>query len=134
MFLQKGYHRDQFGCQMEIGIVKEKVAYYAKKLFDVEVESKDGVRYLRYPGGGKVEPDSSIKLRACQRDVIPYVFGTDVDHGFSSAPIYQREEREVRERTDGVSMTITNRVDEDGLITLYLGEWHAFSIKDRLFN
>ncbi|KAH7111046.1 hypothetical protein B0J11DRAFT_198741 [Dendryphion nanum] len=134
MFLQKGYIRDFFGCQMEIGIVKEKVAHYAKKLFSVEVEVKDGVRYIRYPGGGKVEPDPSIKLRACLRDTIPGVFGADVDLGFSSAPIYQREEKEVRDHTDGISMAISNRENEGGKITLFLGEWHAFIIKKKLYD
>ncbi|KAI0187375.1 hypothetical protein F4808DRAFT_85863 [Astrocystis sublimbata] len=97
MFVQRGHIRDYFGCQMEIGISKEKVAAYAKKLFDVEVEVKDGVRYVCYPGGSKIEPDPSIKLRACRRDMISTVFGAEVDIGFSSAPIYQREEREVRD-------------------------------------
>ncbi|KAH8704293.1 hypothetical protein GQ44DRAFT_716923 [Phaeosphaeriaceae sp. PMI808] len=134
MFLQNGYIRDHFGCQMEIGIAKEKIAHYAKILFNVEVEAKDGVRYIRYPGGGKIEPDPWIKLRACQRDAISDVFGAEVDLGFSSAPIYQREEREARGRTDGVSMTISNREKEGGKITLFMGEWHAFNIKKKLYG
>ncbi|KAI0435569.1 hypothetical protein F4803DRAFT_309017 [Xylaria telfairii] len=134
MILQRGHVRDYFGCQMEIGISKEKVAAYAKKLFDVEVEVKDGVRYVRYPGGSKIEPDPSIKLRACRRDMISNVFGAEVDIGFSSAPIYQREEKEVRDQTDGVSMTISNQEREGAKITLFLGEWHAFNLKKKLYD
>ncbi|RMZ87181.1 hypothetical protein DV736_g5593, partial [Chaetothyriales sp. CBS 134916] len=134
MFLQNGYIRDNFGCQMEIGITKEKIAHYAKILFNVEVEAKDGVRYIRYPGGGKIEPDAWIKLRACQRDTISGVFGPEVDLGFSSAPIYQREEREARDRTDGVSMAISNQEKEGGKITLSMGEFHAFDIKKKLYG
>ncbi|KAI0907698.1 hypothetical protein F4823DRAFT_641102 [Ustulina deusta] len=122
MFVQRGHIRDYFGCQIEIGISKKKVAAYAKKLFDVEVEVKDGVRYVRYPGSSKIEPDPSIKLRACRRNMISTVFGAKVDIGFSSAPIYQREEREVRDQTDSVSITISNQETEGAKITLFLGE------------
>ena len=133
MFLQKGTMRDHFGCQMEIGIVKEKVAFHARQLFDMEVEGKDGVRYLRFPGGIKIEPDPCIKLRACQRDAIADVFGVDVNHGLLASPIYQFEEREVRANTDCVSMTISNQEREGGILTLFLGEWHAMRIKKRLY-
>ncbi|KAF1975430.1 hypothetical protein BU23DRAFT_579088 [Bimuria novae-zelandiae CBS 107.79] len=134
MFLQRGHIRDHFGCQMEIGIAKEKVAFYAKKLFNMEVEGKDGVRYIRFEGGSKIEPDPCIKLRACRRDAITDVFGADVDHGFSTSPIYQRERREERAYTDGVSMTISNQEKEGGRITLFLGEWRAFDIKRNLYD
>lgn len=133
LILQEGYIRDYFGCQMEIGIAKEKVAYYAKLLFNVEVEIKDGVRYIRYQGGGKIEPDPCIKLRACRREAIAEVFGAEVDLAFSSAPIYQREKREVRAYTDGVSMAISNEDKDIGKITLFLGEWHAITIKKKLY-
>lgn len=134
IILQKGQIRECFGCQMEIGIAKEKVATYAKTLFDVQVEVKDGVRYIRYPGGSKVEPDPSIKLRACRREQISHVFGAEMDLAFSSAPIYLREEQEVREYTDGVSMTISNQEKESGKLNLFLGEWHAFNIKQKLYK
>lgn len=134
MFLQKGYLREQFGCQMEIGIVKEKVPYYAKKLFNVELEAKDGVRYIRYPGCGKIEPDPSIKLRGCLLTEILAVFGFEVERGFANAPIYKREAKEVRDRTDGVSMTISNRNDEGSAINLFLGEWFAFEIRRKLYT
>lgn len=134
MLLQKGHIRDHFGCQIEIGIVPEKVAGYAKKLFDVEVEAKDGVRYVRYPSGGKIEPDPWIKLRACRRGVISEEFGGEIDLGFSSAPIYQREEKEMRAYTDGVSMAISNREKDGAKITVFLGEWYAFEIKTKLYD
>jgi hypothetical protein len=57
LFVQEGQTRDNFGCQMEIGIVKEKILYYARRLCGVEVEVKDGVRYIRYPNGSKIEPE-----------------------------------------------------------------------------
>jgi len=134
MSVQEGIIRDTFGCQMEIGIGKEKVAFYAKKLFGVEVESKDGLRFLRYQGGIKIEPDPCIKLRACRRDVIAGVFGADVNHGISTSPIQEREMKELRANTDGISMTISHDEQEAGRITLFLGDWHANLIKERLYN
>jgi hypothetical protein len=134
MILQKGHIRDYFGCQMEVGIAKEKVPLYAKKLFNVEVEAKDGVRYIRGVGGSKIEPQPSIKLRGCPRDVVLVVFGDVMDQGISSGPICQREDKEARDHTDGVSMTITNQEIEAGKITLFLGEWHAYNIKKTLYD
>jgi hypothetical protein len=134
MILQKGYIREHFGCQMEIGIAKEKVPFYAKRLFDIEVETKDGVRYIRGPHGSKIEPQPSIKLRGCPQDAISGVFGNTLSAGISSGPIYQREVKEARDHTDGVSMTITNKGVEAGKITLFLGEWYAYTIKKELYD
>ncbi|QKD55298.2 uncharacterized protein FOBCDRAFT_240538 [Fusarium oxysporum Fo47] len=44
MIFQEGYIREHFGCQMEIGIAKEKVADLAFQYFGVKLEDKDGVR------------------------------------------------------------------------------------------
>jgi hypothetical protein len=117
---------------MQIGLATEKVAHYAKKLFDMEVETKSGVRYIRV-GNGKLEPEPTIKLRACRRDAILEVFGAGVDRGFSNSPIWQREENEVHEHTDGVSMSMSNRAEEGGIITLYLAAWDATVTKKTLW-
>jgi hypothetical protein len=132
--LQKGVTRDHFGCQMEIGIAKEKVALYAKKLFNAEVEAKDGVRYFCGPGGWKIEPNPSVKLRGCSRDVISVIFGGTVATAISQCPIYDREEKEARDQTDAVSMAITNKDCEAGRITLFLGEYYAYNFRDKLYK
>ncbi|KAK7212335.1 hypothetical protein V2G26_019513 [Clonostachys chloroleuca] len=132
LFVQEGQTRDNFGCRMEIGIVKEKIPYYARKLCGVEVEVKDGARYVRYPNGSKIEPDPSLKLRACQRDMIPVLLGHEIDAGFSASPIYKREVEEVRDDTDGVLITIPRREKECGKITVFLGDCCAFEFKNRL--
>ena len=62
---QKGHIRVTLGCMMEIGIVSERVAYYAARLFGVQVETKNGLLYLHYPGGSKVMPNTRIELQAC---------------------------------------------------------------------
>ncbi|RYP59464.1 hypothetical protein DL771_010891 [Monosporascus sp. 5C6A] len=134
MLFQKGHMRDHFGCQMIIEITEEKVAWYALRLFDVQVEVKDGVRFLRYPGGGKVQPDPSIRLQACRRDIITCTFGAETDRAISASPICQREEKEERDRTDGVSMTISNQAMEGAKITVYLGEWRAANLKKKLYD
>ncbi|KAH8761578.1 hypothetical protein F5883DRAFT_678217, partial [Diaporthe sp. PMI_573] len=106
MLFQQGHIREHFGCQMEIGIAEEKVADLAFEYFGVKVEIKDGVRSLRFQGSCKVEPDPSIKLRGCHRD-LSGIFRGDLFEAARTSPIYQREENECRNRTDGVSMTIS---------------------------
>ncbi|KAI0388295.1 hypothetical protein F5Y17DRAFT_242214 [Xylariaceae sp. FL0594] len=133
MLFQKGYIRDHFGCQMEIRIAEEKVPDLAFEYFGVKLESKDGVRSVRYPGGGKIEPDPSIKLRACRQD-LSGIFQGDLYEAICTSPIYQREKSEMRTRTDGVSMTITNQAKEDGKLTVFLGEWRASTIKSKLYG
>lgn len=133
MLFQEGYIREHFGCQMEIGIAEEKVADLAFEYFGVRVEIKDGVRSVRCPGGGKIEPDPSIKLRACRQD-LSGMFRGDLYEAAYTSPIYQREKNEVRNRTDGVSMTISNQAKEGGKITVFLGEWRASTIKTRFYD
>jgi hypothetical protein len=134
MVLQKGRVRDIFGCQMEIGIAKEKVALYAKKLFNAEVEAKDGVRYICGPGGMKIAPNPSVILRGCSRDVISGIFGSTLATAISQCPIYDREEKEGRDQTDAVSMTITHQDCEAGRITVFLGEFDAYNFRQKLYK
>ncbi|KAI0912493.1 hypothetical protein F4823DRAFT_622787 [Ustulina deusta] len=133
MLFQQGYIREHFGCQMEIRIAEEKVADLALEYFGVKLEIKDGVRSVRYPGGGKIEPDPSIRLRACRQD-LSGIFRGDLYEAVCTSPIYQREKIELRTRTDGVSMTISNQAREDGKLTVFLGEWRASTIKTRFYG
>ncbi|KAI9146761.1 hypothetical protein HJFPF1_13499 [Paramyrothecium foliicola] len=129
LFVQEGQMRKNFGCAMEIGIVPERVTFYARQLFGVELEVKDGVRYMRHPNGGKIEPDPALKLRGCHRNTIQLSFGMDIANGFSTSPICQREAPYRLDVTDGVSMTINNREKDGGKIAVFLGEWYAFAFK-----
>lgn len=133
MVFQQGHIREHFGCQMEIGIAEEKVAGLAFEYFGVKVETKDGVRSVRVNGGGKIEPDPSIKLRACGRD-LSGIFRNDLHEGACTSPIYQRENEELRNRTDGVSMTIPAKAKDAGRITVFLGEWRASKIKTEFYG
>ncbi|RSL83788.1 hypothetical protein CEP51_004311 [Fusarium floridanum] len=133
MIFQDGHPREHFGCQMEIGIAEEKVAELAFDYFGVRVEIKDGVRSVRYPGGGKIEPDPSIKLRSC-RQVFPSIFRGDLYDAANTSPIYLLEKQQMRNRTDGVSMTISNQAKEGAKITVFLGQWKASAIKARLYG
>jgi hypothetical protein len=134
MILQQGETRTHFGCQMEIVIEKERVAFYAKKLFNTEVGAKDGVRHISGSRGVKIEPNPSLQLRGCSRDMISVVFGTEVANAISQGPIYRREEEEERDATHAVSMAITNKDSETGRITLYLGDFLAHTLKDKLYK
>jgi hypothetical protein len=134
MVIPKGEMRDRFGCQMEIGISKERVALYAKRLFGVELEATDGVRYIRGSGGLKIVPNPSVQLRGCSRDTISAIFGEDIATAISASPLYLREEMEARDQTDSVSMAITHRVSDVGRITVHMGEWPAYQIRDRLYK
>ncbi|KPA36570.1 hypothetical protein FLAG1_10654 [Fusarium langsethiae] len=124
--------RANFGCQIEIGIVKEKVAMYAFNLFNAAVRENDGVRSLTLKGGSRVEPDPSTKLRGCRRDLSD-TFKGHLYEGFCLSPIYKREEKECRKLTDAVSMSISSRASEGATIVVFVTEWSALKIK-QAFN
>jgi hypothetical protein len=134
MILHDRKTRALFGCQMEIAIEKEKVAFYAKKLFNTEVGAKDGVRHISGSRGVKIEPNPSLQLRGCPRDIISVVFGIEVAKAISQGPIYRREEEEERDETNAVSMAITNKDSETGRIILYLGDFLAYKLRDKLYK
>ncbi|KAJ3578314.1 hypothetical protein NPX13_g2255 [Xylaria arbuscula] len=133
MIFQKGFVREHFGCQMEIGITPEKVAEFALEYFGVKVEVKDGVRYVRYPGGAIIEPDTSIKLRVCARD-LSRIFKGELYEAACTSPVYQSEEKKRLSHTNGVSMTISNQAKEGGKITVFMGEWRAVRIKQQFYG
>lgn len=129
ILFQQDHMRANFGCQIEIGIVKEKVAMYAFNLFNATVRENDGVRSLTLQGGARVEPDQSIKLRGCRRDLSD-TFKGYLYEGFCLSPIYKREEKEWRKLTDAVSMSISSRATEGATIVVYVTEWSASKIRE----
>ncbi|KAK2052372.1 hypothetical protein LY76DRAFT_630086 [Colletotrichum caudatum] len=135
IIFQQGNIRDSFGCQIEIGIAEEKVTDLAFEYFGVKVESKDGVRSVRIPGGGKIEPDPSITLRGCRRDLTGlFRSGGDLLRAAYTSPIYQLEEAKGFNRTEGVSMAISGHARESAKLNVFLGEWYASTIKNKFYG
>lgn len=132
MIFQQGDIREHFGCQMEIGIAEEKVANIALQYFGVMVEIKNGIRSVRFPGGGKIEPDPSLKLRDCQLGFFN-MFRGDLYNAACASPLYQRNKSELRTYTDSVSLGLSNQANEGGKIIIYLGEWMGLEILNRLY-
>ncbi|KAH8755394.1 hypothetical protein F5883DRAFT_687053, partial [Diaporthe sp. PMI_573] len=133
IFFHRGHTREHFGCQMEIGITPEKVTEYALEYFNVKVEVKDGVRYVRYPGGAIIEPDTSVKLRVCTRD-FSRIFKGELYEAHRTSPIYQSEEKKKLSHSDGVSMSISNQAKEGGKMTVFMGIWRAVRIKEKFYG
>ncbi|KDN63202.1 hypothetical protein CSUB01_09935 [Colletotrichum sublineola] len=132
---QQGHIREHFGCQMEIGIAEEKVAEVAFEYFRVRVETKGGVRSVRMPGGCKIEPDPSITLRGCRRDLTGlFRIEHDLLQAVYTSPIYQLEEAKALNHTDGVSMAISGHARESAKLKVLLGEWCASTIKKKFYG
>ncbi|EFQ36783.1 hypothetical protein CGRA01v4_05967 [Colletotrichum graminicola] len=135
MIFQQGHIRDRFGCQMEIGITEEKVADLALEYFGVKVEIKDGVRSVRIPGGCKIEPDPSITLRGCRRDLTGlFRIGRDLLQAAYTSPIYQLEDAKGLNHTEGVSMAISGHAKESAKLKVFLGEWYASTVKKKFYG
>lgn len=120
-------------CTMSLELTDEKVQYYAWELFRVRTETKDGLQYI-YDGGAKVLPNPKTTLQGCRREVTRFIFGNETADGIAANPIYQDEERQGRDRTDCISMVISQQACEGAIIYIRLGEREGTEIKKKLYR
>ncbi|RKK79604.1 hypothetical protein BFJ71_g16163 [Fusarium oxysporum] len=123
-----------WGCQIEIGIAKEHVSKLALLFFDTLLESINGIRSIPHSGecGSRVECTESFVLRGCRRDLS--MFRGNLLEGICASPQYKREEKEARDFTDAVSMTIPGREEQDATICIHVGEWKASEIAEKIYR
>lgn len=62
------------------------------------------------------------------------MFGPELSHATTSSPVYRDEAKEWRDRTDCVSMVISDQAHEGAVIYLYLGIWEGTEICQSLYR
>ncbi|KAH8751052.1 hypothetical protein F5883DRAFT_211073 [Diaporthe sp. PMI_573] len=134
IFSQNGGQREYFGYQVQIAIMPEKVPDIAAEYFGVKIEIKDGVRYVRYPGAGIVEGDSAVILRESITRDYSRLFKGELLEAHRASPVYQSEEEKKLSHTQSVSLTISNQAKETGKMTVFLGDWRAVRIHQKLYG
>ncbi|KJZ69061.1 hypothetical protein HIM_11544 [Hirsutella minnesotensis 3608] len=104
--------RSNFGCQMVLDIVENKIDNLARDLFDARLETTAGLRYLCLPEGAKILPNPNVTLRGSRHDVIPAILGTEITSAIAASPAYQDDLRQLRARTDCVWMVISHKAND----------------------
>lgn len=130
---QEGKILEVFGCQLVVDIVPERALSYAQDFFGVTLDVKEGVRMMHLPDGATVEPSPSITLRGFRKKMLPRIFQSEGCQAAQASPICQREQKDLRDRTNAVTMTISSRANDCATITVFLGKYEAAMIRKKLF-
>lgn len=122
------------GCQMTLDIMSNKVEHLAMDLFNVHLETTEGLRYLCCAGGAKVLPNPKLTVRGCLHSAITRIFGAETAHAIRASPGYQDEVKQGRDCTDCVSMAISHGAEDVAQIVVELGLREGSLISERLFD
>lgn len=126
--------RSNFGCQMAIEIMENKIDNIARDLFNVRLEVTAGLRYVCLPDGGKILPNPKFTIRGCPIDAITANFGKEVGDAIKANPLYQDELNSWLPRTDCIWMVISHKANDIAEVCLSMGLVEGTLIQRRLYK
>ncbi|KJZ69432.1 hypothetical protein HIM_11182 [Hirsutella minnesotensis 3608] len=126
--------RSNFGCQMVLDIMENKIDNLARDLFDARLETTAGLRYLCLSEGSKLLPNPKFTLRGSRHDVFPTIFGTEITSAIAASPAYQDDLRHLRARTDCVWMVISHKANDKAELCVSLGLVEGTLIQRKLYR
>jgi len=132
MAFPKTQYADRIGCQMTIEITENKVEWIAWELFNVRLETMEGLRYKREPGGTLVLPSVNFIIRGCLLKAIFPIFGVEVGRGVQASPMSQDNVRSRLHRCHAVSMVVPHQSRDGAKLDLYLGLLEGANIRKKL--
>lgn len=110
------------------------MAYFAFKWFNVRIESRQGLRYIRFPNSPTVVTGASdMVLSGCRRDILATKFGLDVSKAIMQSPACLQEEHEEALGTSSVCIKLSNDAMEAGEVVLSLGFLMGTDIRMALY-
>ncbi|KAK4096895.1 hypothetical protein N658DRAFT_435146 [Parathielavia hyrcaniae] len=125
---------DRMGCQMTIEIAENQVEWIAAKLFNLRVETTEGLRYIRMSeGGAHVLPNPDLLIRGCPFDQIS-LFGSKMQHAIMASPLSQDDIKRRAHQARAVSMVLHHNASDGAKICLSLGLWAGGEIKKQLYT
>ncbi|KAI1841715.1 hypothetical protein JX266_012083 [Neoarthrinium moseri] len=124
---------DTYDCQLSMEIMEHKVERIARDLFEVDLETTDGLRYVCGPSGGRLLPNPHLTLQGCRYDVIPRIFGKKVFDAICGSLSYQKEVKQRLLRSSHVSMVISHKAKDGAQLFVSLGLREGSQIRDELF-
>lgn len=133
-FLNSSLFGSKIGCMTSINIVANRVQRIAKQLFDIDVEISGADRYLTTTSGLRIIPSPDFVLRGALRSQLAEVLGSSWSTAIKSSPAYQEDERRGEPRAEVLSMTISHRALDPGVLNITVDEKSAFRLKNMLFG
>ncbi|KAK4243365.1 hypothetical protein C7999DRAFT_44813 [Corynascus novoguineensis] len=127
-------YADRIGCQMTIEIVENQVEWIVAKLFNLRVETTEGLRYIRISGGGAyVLPSPDLVIRGCLSENIS-LFGSEVQHAIKTSPLSRDDIKRQAYRVNAVSIMLHHQASDGAKICLSLGLWEGGELKKQLYG
>ncbi|KAK3371260.1 hypothetical protein B0T24DRAFT_312457 [Lasiosphaeria ovina] len=134
MGFPRSEYADRMGCQMTIEIAENQVEWIVGKLFNLRVETTEGLRYIRMSDGGPhVLPNPDLVIRGCPFGEISF-FGPEVQRAIETSPVSLADVKRKAPRASAVSILIHHRAGDGATINLSLGVWEGTEIKKRLYT
>ncbi|OAQ58271.1 hypothetical protein VFPPC_17006 [Pochonia chlamydosporia 170] len=126
--------RSDFGCQMALEIMENKIDNLARDLFDVKLETTAGLRYVCFSEGAKILPNPKFTIRGCRHDVISKAFGNEISSAVAASPAYQEDLKQWRGRTDCVWMVISHKANDTAQLCLSMELFEGTLIQRKLYR
>lgn len=126
------FHPTNIECQLTADVSCERASYFVQKLFEVELITRGGLRYLSLLGGVEVVPHPCLTLTQCKSDSI-FIFGNVVANAVRQSLGYQEEVKQCRSKTKSVWVVISSNANDPISINLSLGLWLGTRISQKLF-
>lgn len=117
---------------MSLRILSNKIENLAMVLFGIHVETEDGLRYLLFNGRRVYGPELSFQGSSAQG--MQEVLGKEVSEFIKVSPARKKELDHRIRLTKWVTMQMSNRPEDDGILNISMGLNEGYQIKERLWN
>ena len=125
---------NDMSCLMALEVVESKVQRIADELFDANIETTAGLRYVCLSPTTKIFPSPYLTLRGGRLQAPSPLFGFELSQAIATSPMYLAEAKHKFDHTDYISMVIPQQTHDCAVIFVSLGLLEACRIRDRLYD
>jgi hypothetical protein len=120
---------------LRLGISPNDVGFYALKLFEAHVATRDFQRCHIFGSGKKSIPQPTLRLKGAAVNVLFELFGFSLTRGIESSFVRRKEiDQGHHDSTDCVEMDFSKNPDECANLNITCGRAVGIEIHDRLFK
>ncbi|KIW10063.1 hypothetical protein PV08_11839 [Exophiala spinifera] len=119
---------------MSLVILSSKIQHVAMELFGVHVESEDGYRVIIEENGRRLTPQPELVISGAPDAAISKLLGSDMGNFIKVSPARKKELKQGIRITRFVTMRISCDPQEDGILTINMGEAEGYLVKCTLFE
>jgi hypothetical protein len=125
----------RIACLLSLSILPNKVQHFAKELYRINLESDGDFRSIVQDNGVRIIPNGDLVLQGVQdKAAMLALLGSEASDGIEKSPQREEEVRQGIIATSCVTLRITGRSREVGILNLNLGLEKGFQWRDELFK